>query len=1260
MSNLMRMWVALSLVVTGLAVGLSAYAAPSVSALEGECEPNLVDRPTTGDLFTSVWGSLYGGDSFVAPGESGNSSPLTGAAVWMHVPTDAALRLEVIEGDAIDGTVVGVAETAGASGGRVEVEFSPPLDLVAGQTYILKVSSPGSTQGMVQRTTNIPGQQSYYDGGAGDRRSDFNLALSLGFCGATSPGAACDAADHPPLALSRPSNGSPFSSIHGAFYAADAVPGVDGRVRSVSTFLSIATDSELEVSLIEGTDVNATPLAVAEAPGGATGQVTAVFEPAVPVQRGTDYILKFNAPDSTTGMVFQTDQIEGQESYYDGGAGDKRSPWNIAMQVQYECAGSLLDHGEATGSVGEVYGSAFVGQEFDPLDRDLANIGVRLSEANNGPLTVTVREGALDGPVVGTETIPAGSAGLRQVEVSPPLRLESGAPHFLVVQSGDVATTSGAVAAGDLVDVPLAVAADGVADAPASVRLWFLPDLHQGPSEPVSCTSELTLDQSYLDSVEDALRAKTDTWGEELIDSPAGPTYDGIKDVLKPLFHVGSPAGVQGPQLTDSGVYYLALGHPTGAGGGSDVALHVADGSQVISRSATGAALTFFVDESERFGQCLATLEEPGLRDGYLPVLEVSYTDQQGVVWTQESFVERDDAGVLTSFIKVTATSPEATEASLHVRLPGTNHSLVGGQVRSQGEVAMLASDGGSLAGSDWVYDLDLTAGVPAEVYVARPHHAIDPDDWPAAASAARHEAELLQVEVFWDAILDDGADISVPEQRVMDAMRNLLIQNVQLGWRYSLGNAYEQFFQPEGSDAIQSLGEFGYPTEHRSGLLSLLEMTKGPTSYQNWEWGEKMAHAAQYYRMTGDVTLIEESRAAHRSFVDDLAGQQATDPNGLLRPQAYSGDIPDQIYGIHHIGPVWRGLRDIALVWAELGHAGDAAAAANLAEDLGSALDDAIEESTVEVDEDALFVPERLLADVDPYDPITATKFGSYYNLVAHYGYGAGLLTPGSREARGVLDYLYSHGSLLGGLLRFNYYPTGIGDVTPGGLPGYKTSGFDNVYGVQLAQFMADNDEADRLVLSLYGKLAHGMTRGTFVSGEGDTAGPVEGEYYRSMYLPPSSANNTYFLKIVRSMLVHEVVGDDGEIEELRIAHATPRAWMQEGKKISFTALPTMAGPVSLEMVSAIDDGEVTAQLTLPAASASVTTKLRVRLPDGHVIAGVSVNGAPHEAYDAAAETVDLTGLTGEVSVIVTLDEGEVPTGPVPASLRAANASQT
>src|SRR5262249_921729 len=176
-----------------------------------------------------------------------------------------------------------------------------------------------------------------------------------------------------------------------------------------------------------------------------------------------------------------------------------------------------------------------------------------------------------------------------------------------------------------------------------------------------------------------------------------------------------------------------------------------------------------------------------------------------------------------------------------------------------------------------------------------------------------------------------------------------------------------------------------------------------------------------------------------------------------------------------------------------------------------------AIAASAVRLPDGSLFLPARLLDGETPYAALTETRNGSYWNLVLPHALASGPLHPNSGQAAGVLAYLAEHGSRLLGLVRFNYYPVPLGRSRPSAMPGYQTSGSDDVYGLNVARFLADNDLPDQLVLSLYGQLAGGMTEGTFVSGEGATIAPVAGEYYRSMYLPPNSTSNAAFLEYLR-----------------------------------------------------------------------------------------------------------------------------------------------
>ena len=119
-------------------------------------------------------------------------------------------------------------------------------------------------------------------------------------------------------------------------------------------------------------------------------------------------------------------------------------------------------------------------------------------------------------------------------------------------------------------------------------------------------------------------------------------------------------------------------------------------------------------------------------------------------------------------------------------------------------------------------------------------------------------------------------------------------------------------------------------------------------------------------------------------------------------------------------------------------------------------------------------------------------------------------------------------------------------------------------------ARFMAAMDEPDQLVLSLYGQLAAGMTPNTFVAGEAASVAPLDGLRYRAMYLPPNSVSNDAFLETLRLMLVQEPAGG------LRLAFATPRAWLAPGKRIAVAGAPTGFGPLSYSLAASAHEVRV------------------------------------------------------------------------------------
>jgi len=322
----------------------------------------------------------------------------------------------------------------------------------------------------------------------------------------------------------------------------------------------------------------------------------------------------------------------------------------------------------------------------------------------------------------------------------------------------------------------------------------------------------------------------------------------------------------------------------------------------------------------------------------------------------------------------------------------------------------------------------------------------------------------------------------------------------------------------------------------------------------------------------------------------------------------------------------------------ADQGWDDDAEEAAEAAKSLRSAFVKVFNATKVDMPDGTLFFP-KVLKDspATPYDPITATRLGSYWNLSIGTAIKSGIFDPRGDTMRRTMDYILQHGGRLLGLTRFNYYPVPIGSYRAGGLPGYSTSGADNVYSPAILDALEELDEADQIVLSLYGKLAHGMTRNTFISGEGDSMGVVPGQYYRALYLPPNNTNNSLFLKNLHDMLVFTHIDTEGRPEELLLAHFTPRGWLEQGKTIRVERAPTMFGLVSFTIHSQLKDGIVEAQVVTPSRRSPKRLDLRLRVPVTYQLQSVQVNGRPYKRFDVAHSTISLSGLTGTVRVKAT-----------------------
>jgi hypothetical protein len=120
-------------------------------------------------------------------------------------------------------------------------------------------------------------------------------------------------------------------------------------------------------------------------------------------------------------------------------------------------------------------------------------------------------------------------------------------------------------------------------------------------------------------------------------------------------------------------------------------------------------------------------------------------------------------------------------------------------------------------------------------------------------------------------------------------------------------------------------------------------------------------------------------------------------------------------------------------------------------------------------------------------------------------------------------------------------------------------------------------------------------------------------------------------FLERLRMMLVEE------EGDTLWLARAAPRVWLENGKKIAVQNAPTHFGDFGYEILSAVNEGRITATVNLPSRHPPREVLLQLRHPDSSPIVGVTINGKKWANFDARAGVISLRGLRGVARVEAT-----------------------
>jgi len=734
-----------------------------------------------------------------------------------------------------------------------------------------------------------------------------------------------------------------------------------------------------------------------------------------------------------------------------------------------------------------------------------------------------------------------------------------------------------------------------------------------------------------LPTLQEAVAAKRDVWGEAAMAQPNGASYEFFKDILPPPRYVHA----------DFRYYPIVLSAPNA----TNKARLISDGSGVNLRGGsrswydTGTPITFRVGPDEfLFGSLRDRLEEPTLAEGCLPIVEIRY--QHPSPLQSEGLVPLDQkkAHPTPEIYRLEAfasTDPElAGDGVVFVRFSlaqGSNGHITA-EVDSKSKLALskgeISDEQGRtlvLCDPSWKWERNgAHANFKGErsVVLALPMKPLDSGK-SIKVSVEEYARQRELCANTWRDILNQSMAVETPELYVNHAWKHLLIQNFQLisgdRMNYSAGNQYDKLYSAEGSDAALAMLVWGYESDMRRLMVPLLNFTRKGLEFH--QAGFKLNNVCRYYWQTRDAQTVRDFRPLWQKEATRLADNR-TGPNGLYPKEQYCGDISTPVLSLNANAKAWRALRDLGAMLEEIGDRAEAErylkVAAEFKKDVMAAL-----EKSIRRDINPPFVPIALLDKEPIHDPICEVRIGSYWNIIIGYTIASGIFSPGSEEESWIPRYQEQHGGLCMGMLRsggaaFNFW-TGEHRVNP-------------LYGTRYALDTLRRDDAERALVSFYGMLAQGFTRNTFVCGEGCTLAPVDARG-RFFYCPPNSAANGHFLSMLRYLLVQDWdLDDDGKPETLRLGFATPKRWMEDGKTLRIDRAPTAFGPVSLGMHSQLAQGTIKAEVVLPVRNAPKHAFLRARVPDGWRVTGAEVGGRKLEADDKG--TVDVTDLKGSISI--------------------------
>jgi hypothetical protein len=166
-------------------------------------------------------------------------------------------------------------------------------------------------------------------------------------------------------------------------------------------------------------------------------------------------------------------------------------------------------------------------------------------------------------------------------------------------------------------------------------------------------------------------------------------------------------------------------------------------------------------------------------------------------------------------------------------------------------------------------------------------------------------------------------------------------------------------------------------------------------------------------------------------------------------------------------------------------------------------------------------------------------------------------------------------------------------------------------VYHQQGAAYLR-RDDAKAAIRTFYSYMASAFSHSVFE--------PVEHRWTHGQYFGPPSTDGAWF-ELYRNMLVRET--EDGS---LLLGQATPRKWLEEGKKIEVTDAPTWYGKLTMTIESRAKAGEIAATVAWAGPRRPRALLVRLRHPEAARIRSVTVNGQAWKDFEPDQEWIRIS----------------------------------